>query len=145
MGADAFDIYKYASAGYCCSQIMMLLYLKDNNIENVPLVKSMEGLCGGIGGTGKTCGILSAGACLLSLYAGKGHDTDMKDDNLKKMIKEYSDWFNEEFEGTDCVDIVTIDTLKDINENAAYPIKCGNMIQKGYKKVNEILREHEYI
>lgn len=145
MGADAFEIYKLASSGYCCSQIMILLYLKENNMEDVPFVKAMAGLCGGIGNTGKACGVVTAGACIFGIYAGKGMDKDIKDDNLKKMIKEFSDWFEEEFEGTECIDIVSLDALKDINEHEVYPIKCGNIIQKSYNKVNSILKEFSYI
>lgn len=145
MGVDAFEIYKLATSGYCCSQIMMLLYLKENNLEDEALVKAMSGLCGGIGINGRTCGVITAGACILGLYAGKGTDTESNNDNLKKMIRKYIEWFEEQFEGTDCVDIISVDALNDINEHKVYPIKCGNIIQKSYNKLDTILREFEFI
>lgn len=145
MVADAFEIFRLASAGYCCSQIMMIFYLKQNNLENIPAVKAMASLCGGLGNLGKTCGVVTAGTCILGMYAGKGEDAELKDGNLKKMIKEYTDWFEEEFEGTECVDIVSVDVLKDINEYEVYPTRCGSIIQKSYNKLNSILQEYGYI
>ena len=145
MSADAFKIFKLASSGYCCSQILIIMYLERNEMENIQLVKSMAGLCAGVGNTGKTCGIITGGACLLGLYAGKGLATEIRDDNLKKMIREFIEWFEEEFESTECVDIITVDVLNDINESEAYPIKCGNTIQKAYNKIDEILKKYEYI
>ncbi|HEY8890784.1 MAG TPA: C-GCAxxG-C-C family protein [Clostridium sp.] len=145
MGADAFRMFKLASNGYCCSQILIITYLESNGIENIPLVKSMAGLCAGIGYTGKTCGIVTAGACLFGLYAGKGEDKEIRDDNLKKMVQKYIEWFEEEFESTECVDMITVDVLKGMEENEGYPIKCGNAIQKSYNKIEEILKEYSYI
>lgn len=145
MGVDAFKMFKLSSTGYCCSQIMILTYLENNNLENVALVKAMNGLCGGIGMSGKTCGVVTAVACLFGLYAGKGSDTETRDENLGKMINEYIQWFEEEFESTECVDMISVDVLKGINENQSYPIKCGNVIQKSYNKIEEILKEYSYI
>jgi len=145
MGADAFRMFKLASLGYCCSQILIITYLESNGIENIPLVKSMAALCAGVGNTGKTCGIVTGGACLFGLYAGKGVDTETRDDNLKKMVQEYVQWFEEEFESTQCVDMITVDVLNDMEHNEGYPIKCGNAIQKSYNKINEILKEYSYI
>lgn len=145
MGVDGFKMFKLANAGYCCSQILIKMYLESHEMENVQLVKAMAGLCAGVGNTGKTCGIITGSACLLGLYAGKGLDTEVRDDNLKKMIRKFVEWFEEEFESTDCIDIITVDVLEDLNESEAYPIKCGNAMQKCYNKVNEILEEYGYI
>ncbi len=144
MGADAFRMFKLASSGYCCSQILIITYLESVGMENVALVKAMAGLCAGVGNSGKTCGIVTGGACLFGLYAGKGIDTEIRDDNLKKMIQKYVLWFEEEFESTECVDIITVDVLDAINQKEVYPIKCGNAIQKSYNKINEILKEYNY-
>lgn len=145
MGADAFKMFKLANSGYCCSQIMMIMHLDDTGQENVPLVKSMSGLCAGIGSCGKACGALTGAACIFGIYAGKGTDIEIRDDNLKKMIQQFAQWFEDEFEYSECVDIITVDVLKDINEHEVYPVKCGNIIQKSYNKINEILKEYGYI
>jgi len=145
MGVDAFKMFKLASNGFCCSQILIIMYLEGNGMENIPLVKAMAGLCAGVGNTGKTCGIVIGGACLFGIYAGKGVDIETRDDNLKKMIKRYVEWFEEEFESTECVDMITVDVLNDMDRNEGYPIKCGNAIQKSYNKINELLKEFSYI
>ncbi|MBU3099228.1 MULTISPECIES: DVU_1555 family C-GCAxxG-C-C protein [Clostridium] len=145
MAADAFRMFKLANSGYCCSQILIIMYLESNEIENVTLVKAMAGLCAGVGNTGKTCGIVTGGACLFGIYAGKGIDTQTRDGNLKGMIQKYVEWFEEEFESTQCVDMITVDVLNDMNNNEGYPIKCGNAIQKSYNKIIEILKEYSYI
>jgi len=145
MGADPFKMFKLANSGYCCSQILIIMYLESKGMENVQLVKAMAGLCAGVGNTGKTCGIITGGACLLGIYAGKGIDIEIRDDNLKKMIQKFVEWFEDEFESTECVDMITVDVLNDINYNEAYPIKCGNTMQKSYNKINEILKEYKYI
>lgn len=144
MGADGFKMFKLANSGYCCSQILIIMYLESNGIENIPLIRATAGLCAGVGNTGKTCGVVTGGACLFGLYAGKGIDTEIRDDNLKKMIQEFVQWFEDEFESTECADIITVDVLNDINEREAYPIKCGNIMQKSYNKINEILKEYGY-
>lgn len=144
LGADGFKMFKLANSGYCCSQILIIMYLESNGIENVQLIKAMAGLCAGVGNTGKTCGVVTGGACLFGLYAGKGIDIEIRDDNLKKMIQEFVQWFEDEFESSECADIITVDVLNDINEREAYPIKCGNIMQKSYNKINEILKENGY-
>lgn len=144
LGADGFKMFKLANSGYCCSQILIIMYLESNGIENVSLIKAMAGLCAGVGNTGKTCGVVTGGACLFGLYAGKGIDIEIRDDNLKKMIQEFVQWFEDEFESSECADIITVDVLNDINEREAYPIKCGNIMQKSYNKINEILKKYGY-
>ena len=57
MSENAFLMYKLASQGYCCSQILVLMDLKKRGIENVDYVKAMAGLCIGTGGSGRTCGL----------------------------------------------------------------------------------------
>jgi len=121
------------------------MYLESNGMENVSLIRAMAGLCAGVGNAGKTCGVVTGGACLFGLYAGKGKDLEIRDDKLKKMIQEFVQWFEDEFESTECADIITVDVLNDINEKEAYPIKCGNIMQKSYNKIDEILKEHGYI
>ena len=145
MGQDAFTMYKLASQGYCCSQILILMDLEDKKIENYDLVRAMAGLCIGTGGSGKTCGIVTGGACLMGIYAGKGTPEEARDYNLNKIIMEYIEWFEEENENLDCDKIVGVDNLEDIRTNMVYPIKCGNLMTKSYKKIMEILEKYGYI
>ena len=145
MSQDAFTMYKLASQGYCCSQILILMDLMDKGIENHDLIRAMAGLCVGTGGSGKTCGIVTGGACLMGIYAGKGTPEETRSYNLNKMIMEYIEWFEEEYESLDCEEIVGVDTLEDIRTNMVYPVKCGNLMTGAYKKVKDILKEYGYI
>ena len=145
MSQNPFLMYKLASQGYCCSQILMLMDLEERGIENTELVKSMAGLCVGTGGSGRTCGIVTGGACLIGNYAGKGSLEDHNDPNLSKMILEYMEWFEGENGSMDCGDIVGVDSLKDIRTNMVYPVKCGNLMSSSYRKLKEILEKYDYI
>lgn len=145
MTQNAFTMFKLASQGYCCSQILILMELEEKGIENTDLVKAMAGLCIGTGGSGRTCGIITGGACLIGFYAGKGSPEDHNDSNLSKMILEYMEWFEEENGSMDCGDIVGVDVLEDIRTNMVYPVKCGNLMSKSYRKLREILEKNECI
>lgn len=145
MTENAFIMYKLASQGYCCSQILILMDLKEKGIENIDLVKSMAGLCIGTGGSGRTCGIVTGGACLIGNYAGKGTPEESNNPNLSNMILEYMEWFEEENGSMDCCDIVGVDALEDIRTNMVYPVKCGNLISPSYRKLREILEKYECV
>lgn len=144
MPQNAFTMYKLASQGYCCSQILILMDLQGKGIENYDLVRAMAGLCIGTGGSGKTCGIVTGGACLMGTYAGKGTPEEIRDNNLNNMIMEYIEWFEEENESLDCCGIVGVDNLEDIRTNMVYPVKCGNLMSMSYKKIIEILNKYGY-
>jgi hypothetical protein len=66
------EIQSLAKDGFKCSQIMMALALKRQGKEEPNLIRAMGGLIVGVGYTGKICGALTGGACLISLYAGRG-------------------------------------------------------------------------
>lgn len=145
MTQNVFTMYKLASQGYCCSQILILMDLEEKGIENTDLVKSMAGLCVGTGGSGRICGIVTGGACLIGSYAGKGSPEGHNDPNLSNMILEYMEWFEEKNGSMDCCDIVGVDALEDIITNMVYPVKCGNLMSQSYRKIREILERYECI
>lgn len=144
MNDTAFHIYKLASQGFCCTQIMIKMALENEKKENSGLIKAVNGLCGGVGFSKRTCGVLTGGICILGLYAGKGEPEEQKSDDFMNMIKEYMDWFENEFESLDCADIIGVHVISDENGNINYPVKCGNILLKSYEKVQEILSEYEY-
>ncbi|MTK11173.1 MAG: C_GCAxxG_C_C family protein [Clostridiaceae bacterium] len=144
MNDTAFRIYKLASAGFCCSQIMLKLALEEEEKENADLIRAINGLCGGIGFTKKTCGVLTGGIGIIGLYAGKGEDREVYKENYRTMVEEYMDWFEEEFESTECGDIIGIQSISDDAGNIHYPIKCGDILQKSYEKVHAILYKYGY-
>ncbi|WDP91724.1 MAG: C-GCAxxG-C-C family protein [Desulfobacter sp.] len=63
------EILKLKSKGYCCSQIMVQRILDLGERGNRELVHFARGLCMGSGLGSGTCGILTAGICILAMYA----------------------------------------------------------------------------
>ncbi len=137
LGGKAMDITLLTRKGYCCSQIMALLMLREMGRENPELVRAMGGLCYGLGYSGDTCGALSGAACLISLLAGKGADDESEKGPAPLMLTELVDWFRERTEGhyggMRCDDIL-----------ASKPDKsaCLALIDETYDKVLSILASH---
>ncbi len=144
MNDTAFRIYKLASSGFCCTQIMLKLALEDEEKENTDLIRALNGLCGGIGADNKTCGVLTGGISVIGLYAGKGEPTEYRKENFQAMLSEYIDWFQNEFESTECRDIIGIQKITDDNGNVSYPVKCGDILIKSYEKVQQIIFKYGY-
>ena len=69
-------IMELSRYGYACGQILGILLLDTIGEENPALIRCMQGLNGGIGGSGDICGCMAAGCCLLSWFTGKPGDTD---------------------------------------------------------------------
>jgi len=125
------------STGFCCTQIMLILGLETQGKGNAELVRAAGGLCYGVGTGEEVCGALSGGACLLSLYTGKGTKDEQVDERFPAMAKELTLWFREAHgEGAGsarCSDIL-----------AAHPggSACGPIVAETFAKVMEILATH---
>lgn len=139
---QAFDIYKFASQGYCCTQILLLLVMEKEGRENFDLIRAANGMCGGMQCKG-TCGVLSGVIMTFGLYSGRGKVMDEKNSKLKNMADEFTAWFNSEYKSTLCSDLVEVDIFTDEGDEV-YPVKCGDIILKAYNKMQEILEEYEY-
>jgi C_GCAxxG_C_C family probable redox protein len=130
-------LIRLKSKGFCCAQIIMTLALDAQGKTNADLVRSVGGLCFGINGSGEVCGALSGGACLISLYAGKGSDGEKPDDRHQTMMDELVDWFKKmadaEYGGTRCADI-----LDKFPNNSI----CGQIVAETYGKCMDILASH---
>ena len=59
-------IMELSRYGYACGQILAILLLDTVGEENPKLVQCMQGLNGGIGGSGDVCGCMAAGSCLIA-------------------------------------------------------------------------------
>ena len=139
-----FQMFKLTNMGYCCSQIMMKMALDAEDKENEDLLKAVNGLCLGAGSYQKTCGVLTGGIVILSLYAGKGKDSEYPKQGFSEMVDEYTDWFISEFDSSDCKDIIGVCTVTDYQTNQSYRMKCGDVLTKSYQKIQEILEEHDF-
>jgi hypothetical protein len=58
------------------------------------------------------------------------------------MADEYTEWFKNEFTSTMCSDLVKEDIFTDQGE--IYPVKCGDMMLKAYKKMKDVLLGYDY-
>lgn len=81
--------------GYCCSQVLALLILGVQGKENPDLVRSLSGLCHGIGRSGDACGILTGACCVLSYLVNQEAGDSRTLPGAELVIEEFVDWFNE--------------------------------------------------
>ncbi len=110
--------------GYHCSQILLLLALRQMGRENPDLLRSMGGLSYGLGHSNKTCGALLGGAALLGLYCGKGTDGEREHDMFRMMVRRLVEWFRDEL----CSDCGST--------------KCGLLVRSVWEKCMELLEEN---
>ncbi|WP_373501532.1 DVU_1555 family C-GCAxxG-C-C protein [Desulfococcus sp.] len=138
-----FEMVTLGSRGYCCSQILMILALKERSAENPDLVRAMAGLCRGGGTCRGPCGVLTGAACVIALYAAKGAVDETESERLPLMIDTLNEWFAETagsaFGGTACGDI-----LGEVDCRAADPSRCGQVLVDTCQKVWEILEENGF-
>lgn len=132
-----FRLMKLKAQGFCCAQMILLLALEAQGKTNADLVRSVGGLCFGINDSGEVCGALSGGACLISLYAGKGSDEEIADGRCTPMLSELVNWFkeaaDEEYGGTRCDEI--LDKFPDRS-------MCGRIVADTFEKCMDILVNH---
>ncbi len=144
MNDMTFQMFQLMNSGFCCTQIMVKMALDAEENENVDLLRAVNGLCMGIGGTQKTCGVLTGGIAILGLYAGKGKDEEYPKQEFSQMMDEYLVWFESEFGCTECKDLIGVGCITDSGTNQSYMIKCGDILMKSYDKVLEILLNHNF-
>jgi C_GCAxxG_C_C family probable redox protein len=127
--------------GFFCSQIMIILGLELQGKSNPDLVRCMNGLAGGLGFCGETCGALTGGACLLGLYAGRGSSGAPQNPDLNLMIQELVNWFKAEYipryNSIRCEEI-----LEGNFQNQSS--RCPFIVAETFQKTKEILVENGY-
>ncbi|MEJ2153739.1 MAG: C-GCAxxG-C-C family protein [Desulfobacteraceae bacterium] len=123
--------------GFTCSQIIILLALELRGEENPALVRAMGGLAYGCGSGQASCGVLTGGCCVLSLYAGKGGAEETVSDRFDLMLQELNDWFGAH---TGCAaDDMSCDAIVGEAGPAASGQRCGRILHDTYAKAMEIL------
>lgn len=140
MNEDDFRVAELALKGYKCSHILVQIGLDALGKDNPELLRAMSGLAVGMG-SGLTCGALTAGCCLIGLYAGTDGEGRDEHARLPLMLEEYTEWFREEFGqrygGIDCANIMQDDPqLK--NQ------RCPTLILAAVKKAREILEANGF-
>ncbi len=137
MDDTALQIMQLTARGYCCSQIMMQLTLADMAEENIPLVRAMAGLCEGAS-AGDLCGVASAAACIMALYAAKGSDEETALDCYPLLLSQFMDWFRDNassWGGIRCEDIIVF-------QGGKKPEVCGDMMVRAREMILQILAEN---
>lgn len=141
MNDEFFRMVEIAQQEFYCSQILLMMGLEAQGKTNPDLVRAMAGLVGGLGFSGKNCGTLTGGACLLALYAGKGTTEEVEDSRLNSMIKDLVQWFEQEqgskYGGIDCQQILGDNTSNRLE-------RCPQIVYQTYEKVKMILFENGY-
>jgi len=132
-------LMRLKARGFCCAQMVLILALEAQGRTNAGLVRAMGGLCFGINWSGEVCGVLSGGACLISLYAGKGSDEEAPDGRYMTMVGELVDWFgraaDDVYGGTRCNEIL---------ERFPDRSVCGRIVSDTYGKCMDILVNHGF-
>ncbi len=105
------EILPQIHKGYCCSQLLMQIFLQsagEDCEEKSQLIRAMHGLCVGMGGQEGPCALLTSGACILSLLAGRGRDDESAHPALFAMMQEYQEWFYNHTQSTGiCRELLT--------------------------------------
>ena len=127
--------------GFHCSEVLMFAGLEAQGRTNPDVIATVSGLAGGVGFTGELCGALTGGACLLGLYAGRGHEDQPPDERLNIMVSELMDWFTtkfgEEFGGIRCREITEDDPKMQ-------PLRCPRIVGGVLNKVKYLLEENGF-
>jgi hypothetical protein len=132
-----------ADKSYNCGQIMMILAMDQEDKKNSDLIRAMSGLADGCGFFKETCGIMTGGACMISLHSGKGSDIEEESENMLLMLQDFGEWFHAEIgqkhNGTTCQDIAG-----DLVGTQGGKVLCGGIILQTFNKINEILVTYDF-
>ena len=140
MNEDLFRLMELSQNGLCCSQMLVQMGLEAQGRQNPDLVRAMGGLCRGMGTGTKTCGALSGGLCLLSLYFDRSAAPPLEPELSDEILAQYVIWFDAEYgdkhEGTNCLQL--------LDQNWANRSKlCPSLVLACYRKVVELLNGAE--
>lgn len=132
-----FDLIPDVREGFCCSQLLMLLLLRERGEENPQLIRAMHGLGLGLGFSNGPCGLLMGGAAVLGALAGKGEPGELMNPALMPVVNDYAQWFSERtamYGGTACESITT-GLSGGTQPNM---LLCGNLLMECWDKLCEL-------
>lgn len=137
MRFDAMRMAELSLQGYGCSQILLILSLEAQRKTNPDLVRAISGLHSGLF-SGKLCGALSGGACILALQGGRAEPSQVEDPRLPFLVQQLVEWFELEFgeHGIDCADLVGDDPRKRLSV-------CPKLVLAVAEKVSALLESED--
>ena len=121
------DLLPLVRQGYCCSQLLVQLLVQAQGREVPDLVRALHGLCHGIGQSGGPCGLLTGGACVLALLAGKGAEGEEPHPMLTPLLNDYAGWFYER-------------TAESAEPD---PVACGDLLAECWEKILELIQNYD--
>jgi hypothetical protein len=129
MSNTAKEIFRLATQGYCCSQILVKMGLDAKEEENPELLDAMAGLCGGLH-SGLCCGTLTGAACLLSLYDRKNAASTM----IPRLVEWFQATYTQAYGGIGCDEIIA-------NNPMNRGERCPKIMAETFEKCRELLAE----
>lgn len=139
MSDESFRIAELLLQGFTCGHVLAKLALEAQGRDNPDLVRAMSGLAMGMG-RGLNCGALSGGCCILGLYGGRAAADERVHPRFDLMIEQFSAWFvdamGEKYGGVNCQEVINFDA-------ALMQQRCPGLILETWRKIEEILAEHE--
>jgi C_GCAxxG_C_C family probable redox protein len=134
-------IEQCVARGYQCGQILLLQFLEHQGKTNPDLIRAVDSVAGGLGYAGKNCGALTAGACVLGLYTGRGPEEEPPQEDLIHMVLQLTTWFEDRygnrFGGIDCENI----TKMSFDEKMPLSDVCRNIIEETYLKLVSLIED----
>lgn len=137
------ELLPWVRQGYCCSQLLLLLMLRIMDQESAPVVRAVQGLCHGIGQSDGPCGLLTGGACALSLAAGKGAEGEEAHPLFAPLLHDYAAWFEERtapYGGQRCGQVAA--GLGSASDGLPDPAACGNLLAECWEKIVELVETY---
>lgn len=155
---DTFRVFELSLQGFNCSQILMIVALEAQGKNSPEVVRAMSGLVSGCG-TGKLCGALTGGCCVLGMYAGVNSNEHTLEGNegisnelrhmqcakdalrFPQMRSQLVEWFENKYKaqygGIDCSEIIQDDAKLKM-------ARCPQIVTETLLKIKEILAENGY-
>jgi hypothetical protein len=143
MDADRIRMFQLAKKGYYCSQILIIMGLEARGERNPDLARAVGGLARGCGEGSYTCGSLTGGCCLLSLFTGRGCDKEERHEKHQQMAGELVRWLWQKYRfkygGIECM------AIRDAEKDEPAYQRCWQVLEDVFFKVNDILNETGFI
>lgn len=140
------DLLPLVRQGYCCSQLLLQLLVQAQGREVPDLVRALHGLCHGIGQSGGPCGLLTGGACVLALLAGKGAEGEEPHPMLVPLLNEYAGWFYERtaaYGGHSCEQVALGLGARTAESAEPDPVACGDLLAECWEKILELIQTYD--
>ncbi len=149
------EILPLIKEGFCCSQLLMHIFLQSTGNTSPTLVRSVHGLCFGMGGAEGPCGLLTGGACILGCVAGRGRAEESTHSALAPMVHSYEQWFTAHIARCTqaCTDTKCYAILEGLSKEAGEvapqkgempnPLLCGELLAACWEKLCLLMEEYE--